>query len=173
MKFLLALPPLAAIAGAVETHPHRRISVAPGKSIADEIHAAHARGNNLPHFSLLAEVAGTEAGYEVHVREGNSAVTSSTTAGIGGDKGRSVNADDVDTILVHDDDDDDIDGEAGAYAMIAVSKISGRANGIVQKGGRNVKFTQNGRGKKVRGTLSFPCRDDLCAMCLVLSSVIY
>lgn len=64
-----------------------------------------------------------------------------------------MNADDVDTILVHDDD-DDIDGEAGAFAMIAVSKTSGRANGIVQKGGRNVKFTQNGRGTKVRDALN-------------------
>jgi len=140
-SLLLALSSPAAITNA-QLHSHRRINVAPGQSIADEIQNAHASGNSLPHFSLLAERAGSETNYEVHVREATSAVTSETTTSVGGGASRKVKADNVATILVGDDD------ESGMFAIIAVEKIGGTTNGIVQKNGEKVKITQNGRGQK-------------------------
>jgi hypothetical protein len=53
-----------------------------------------------------------------------------------------VNQDDVATILVSD--------EAEVLALIAVEKKGGNVNGIVQKDGEKIKFTQIGGGGKVR-----------------------
>jgi hypothetical protein len=53
-----------------------------------------------------------------------------------------VNEVDVATMLVSNED--------GVIALISVDKKGGKVDGIVQKNGENMKFTQRGGGGKVR-----------------------
>jgi hypothetical protein len=78
----------------------------------------------------------------VRVREAVPAVTSMTTMSIQNSTSVPVNEDDVATILVSDED--------GVIALISVHKKGGKVDGIVQKNGENMKFTQKGEGGKVR-----------------------
>ena len=149
LRLALFSPATAAAVGA-QTES-RRLNVSAEKSIAAEVQNAHAQVISDPKFTLHAEVAGTETDFEVNVREAVPAVTSETTTSVGNGKSRYVEGRDVATILVSDQPD--------ALAFITVEE-NGRVNGIVQKDGDKVKFTQSGRGQKVSldlGTESLIC----------------
>ena len=129
-----------ATTAAINAQPHRRINVAPGQSIADEVRNAHADGILLPKFTLRAEKAGSETIYEVEVREAQPAVTSRTTVSFQGGESKHVDEDALDTLLVSNTD--------GTVALIAVEKKGGKVDGIIVRGEESVKFTQSG-GQKV------------------------
>ena len=129
-----------ATTAAINAQPHRRINVAPGQSIADEVRNAHAKGILLPEFTLRAENAGSETIYEVEVREAQPAVTSKTTVSFQGGESKHVDEDALDTLLVSNTD--------GTVALIAVEKKGGKVDGIIVRGEESVKFTQSG-GQKV------------------------
>jgi hypothetical protein len=112
--------------------------ITPGQSIAAEIQNAHASGDFKPQFSLYAERVGSEQPFMVHVREAEPAVTSMTTVSIQDGASSHVNETDVAAMLVSD--------EVGVVALIAVDKKGGKVNGIVQKDGASIKFTQKGGG---------------------------
>jgi hypothetical protein len=115
----------------------------PDQSIAAKIQDAHASGDFKPRFTLNAERADSnKTNYMVRVREAVPAVTSMTTMSIQNGTSVPVNEDDVATILVSDED--------GVIALISVHKKGGKVDGIVQKNGENMKFTQKGGGGKVR-----------------------
>ncbi len=87
----------------------------------------------------------------VRVREAVPAVTSMTTISTQNGMSIPVNEIDVATMLVSD--------ENGVIALISVDKKGGKVDGIVQKNGENMKFTQRGGGGKVRfeyGMIHFP-----------------
>ena len=117
--------------------------VSVGESIAAKIQDAHASGDFKPRFTLNAERADSnKTNYMVRVREAAPAVTSMTTMSIQNGTSIPVNTDDVATMLVSDED--------GVLALISVHKKGGNVDGIVQKNGENMKFTQRGGGGKVR-----------------------
>jgi predicted ester cyclase len=117
--------------------------VSPGQSIAAKIQDAHASGDFKPRFTLNAErVDSNKTNYMVRVREAMPAVTSMTTMSIQDSTSIPVNHDDVATMLVSDED--------GVIALISVDKEGGKVDGIVQKNGEKIKFTQRGGGGKVR-----------------------
>ena len=140
----------------------RRLNVLPSQSIATEIETAHAAGNLKPRFTLHAadesspsaansnnifsastSTNGTDLLFEVHVREAEPAITSKTTTSVKGGKAHYVDSANVATMLVSD--------EVGVMALLSVDKKDGKVNGIVTKGKRAKKFTQNSRrGEKVR-----------------------
>jgi hypothetical protein len=177
---LLAFPPphyysvisgVAAVTTTTTKH-HRRLHVLPTQSIAAEIQTAHAAGNWKPRFTLFAAdessspppataaannnifstgtstststTAGTDSSlFEVHVREAEPAITSKTTISVKGGKAHYVDSANVATMLVSD--------EVNVLALLSVDKNNGKVNGIVKKGKRAKKFTQNSRrGGKVR-----------------------
>ena len=113
----------------------------PGQSIAAKIQDAHASGDFRPRFTLNAERADSDkTNYMVRVREAVPAVTSMTTMSIqNGTSIHPVSEDDVATMLVSD--------EYGVIALISVDKKGGKADGIVQKNGENMKFMQRGDGR--------------------------
>ena len=125
---------------AINAQPHRRINVAPGQSIADEVRNAHADGNLRPEFTIRAERAGSEKIYEVNVREAEPAVTSETTVSFEGGESKHVDEDALDTLLVSTTD--------GTVALIAVEKKGGKVDGIVLSPDETIKLTQTG-GQKV------------------------
>ena len=178
---LLAFPPphyysviSVAAATTTTTEHHRRLNVLPTQSIAAEIHTAHDAGNWKPRFTLFAAdessspppataaannnifstgtststststTAGTDSSlFEVHVREAEPAITSKTTTSVKGGKAHYVDSANVATMLVSD--------EVNVLALLSVDKNNGKVNGIVKKGKRAKKFTQNSRrGGKVR-----------------------
>lgn len=117
--------------------------VSPSQSIAAKIQDAHASGDFTPRFTLNAERADSnKTNYMVRVREAVPAVTSMTTMSIQDGTSIPVNQDDVATMLVSDED--------GVIALISVDKEGGKVDGIVQKNGEKMKFTQRGGGGKVR-----------------------
>ena len=117
--------------------------VLPGQSIAAKIQDAHASGDHKPQFTLNAERAeSNRTNYMVRVREAVPAVTSMTTISTQNGTSRFVNEVDVATMLVSNED--------GVFALISVDKKGGKVDGIVQKNGENMKFTQRGGGGKVR-----------------------
>jgi hypothetical protein len=117
--------------------------VTPGQSIAAKILDAHASGDFRPRFTLNAERADSnKTNYMVRVREAVPAVTSMTTMSIMNGTSIPVNEGDVATMLVSDED--------GVIALISVDKKGGKVDGIVQKNGENMKFTQRGGDGKVR-----------------------
>ena len=117
--------------------------VLPGQSIAAKIQDAHASGDHKPQFTLNAERADSNrTNYMVRVREAVPAVTSMTTISTQNGTSRFVNEVDVATMLVSNED--------GVFALISVDKKGGKVDGIVQKNGENMKFTQRGGGGKVR-----------------------
>jgi hypothetical protein len=114
----------------------------PSESISAKINSERVRSGSKPHYRLHAERAGSNATeYMARVREAVPAVTSQTITIIQDGKSKYVNQDDVATILVSD--------EADVLALIAVEKKGGNVNGIVQKNGEKIKFTQRGGGGKV------------------------
>ena len=138
--------------------PPRRLNVLPEQSIATEIQTAHAMGIAKPRLTLhteeqasnmtslmniFASSSNTQKNdFEVHVREAVPAVTSMTTTSVQGGESRSVNENDVATMLVSD--------EPGVFALISVEKTGGKVNGIVKKRGmKDVQLMQDGQGGKV------------------------
>jgi hypothetical protein len=116
--------------------------VMPSESISATIHNKRVRSDFKPRYSLYAERADSnETEYMARVREAVPAVTSQTITMIQDGKSSYVNQDDVATILVSD--------EADVLALIAVEKKRGNVNGIVQKNGGTMKFTQRGGGGNV------------------------
>ena len=117
--------------------------VLPGQSIAAKIQDAHASGDFRPRFTLNAERADSNrTNYMVRVREAMPAVTSMTTISTQNSTSIPVNEEDVATMLVGDED--------GVIALISVDKKVGKVDGIIQRNGENMKFTQRGGGGKVR-----------------------
>ena len=119
--------------------------IGPSQSIAAEIQNAQANGDTHPRFILQAERVGSKSSktiYEVHVRVATPAVTSKTTMSVNGGESKYVDEDDVATILVSDE-------TAPALVLIGVERRQGKVDGIIQKDGEKIKFTQKagGRGK--------------------------
>ena len=142
-----------------DAHVPRRLSVSPEQSIATEIETAHAMGIAKPRLTLHADTlkmsnttsttnifassATTQKDvFEVHVREAEPAITSMTTTSVQGGVSRSVNVNQVVTMLVSDD--------PGVFALISVEQTGRTVNGIVKKSGlKDIQFTQDGQGGKV------------------------
>lgn len=158
-----ARPTLAFLAYAIASspkgaHAHRRL-VSPDQSIAAEVGSSNGNGGNnggnngsngRAKYKLQANQAGGHADvFEVNVRESTSAITSATTTSVNGGSPRPVQADKLAKILVADS---EAEG-SGVVAIIAVEESTGDVNGIVERGGRKVKFTQKG-GKDVSSCAS-------------------
>ncbi|KAL3761984.1 hypothetical protein ACHAW5_006490 [Stephanodiscus triporus] len=117
------------------------------ESIAARIEKAHTARVIIPRFILQAQRSGSEANYQVQVREAMPAVTSTTTTSVRGGNSRYVDEDDIATMLVSD--------EPDVFALIAVEKNGGKkANGIVQRDAEKIKITQNGSGAKTMATIA-------------------
>lgn len=132
------LSPTIASASNSSAHDGRR-KLMPGSSIAQEVRNEHATGNSHPKFTLTGEVAGQSGNaFSIHVREPVPAVTSETTfSSFNGPKETVGNL--GFTLLVADSDSDE---EDGTIAIIAINDVTEEVNGIVQKKGQNMKFTQ-------------------------------
>ena len=110
------------------------------QSISAGILNAHASGDVNRRFRLQAERVGSMTEYEVRVRVATPAVTSKTTMSVNSGESKYVDEDDVATMLVSDE-------PGSALVLIAVEKKGGKVDGIIQKDGEKIKFTQKGGGK--------------------------
>ncbi|KAL7533144.1 hypothetical protein ACHAXR_005066, partial [Thalassiosira sp. AJA248-18] len=129
---------------------HRPV-ITPNDSIAQAVRDAGNNGSTTNNGKAKLKLQGAKSGggggkFEINVRESTPAITMATSISLNGGTKSYVNEDDMATILVSDlDDDEEVDD--GSVAIIAVDKKTDDVNGIIDKGGAKMKFTQK-KGKK-------------------------